>query len=184
MSDIIDDKIFNFAYSMAFRDATMRNAFQRWDGEDDDRYHERKKIAAENSKVAVQEYITAIFDNEHPDPSSVIKSIVDENRGFTFGNAQKLVNMVAKYMYISAYDDDRKIKYFDSCHCPMDSVMLKVVKRKRPEASWRTDFSWSRMTSDAGDTPIVYTEFQVLVKSIAEDEGVMPIEVDYLFWDE
>lgn len=180
----IDDKIFNFAYSMAFRDATLRNAFQRWEGEDDDHYHERKKIVAEKSKIAVQKYIEAIFNNDQPDPSSVIKSVANEAHGFTFGNAQKLVNMVAKYMYISTYDDDRKIKYFASCHCPMDSVMLEVVKRKRPEASWRADFSWSRMTSDAAHTPILYTEFQELVKSIANDEGVMPIEVDYLLWDD
>lgn len=29
-----DDKIFEFAYKMAFRDATMRNAFSRREGED------------------------------------------------------------------------------------------------------------------------------------------------------
>mgnify|MGYP006988845061 CR=1 FL=1 len=184
MSDTIDNKIFNFAYYMAFRDATMRNAYPRFDGEDDDHYHKRKQRVAEESKDAVQKYIEAIFDNKQPDPRTVICGICDESYGFTFGNAQKLVNMTAKYMFIASYQDDQKRELFASCDCPMDSVMLGVVKERCPEASWKADFSWSRMTSDAGRIPIVYTEFQEWVKSIANDEGVMPLEVDYLFWDE
>ena len=57
--------------------------------------------------------------------------------------------------------------------------MLGVVKERYPNASWKSDFSWSRINDSS-----VYDEFQELVRQIAKNEGVMPLEVDYLFWDE
>ena len=46
---------------------------------------------------------------------------------FSYGNAQKLVNMTAKYIYIATYfNDDYKDK-FEKCHCPMDSLIVESL---------------------------------------------------------
>lgn len=123
------EKIFDFAYMMAFRDATMRNAFKRFSAEqnDDGMYHERKQRVKAASRGIVKSYIDEILDADidSPDPIATIIGVCEkmERDGFTFGNAQKLVNMTAKYMFLSSYADKEKRKLFAKCHCPMDGEM-------------------------------------------------------------
>ena len=180
----IDDKIFAFAYTMAFRDATMRNAFLRHEGEDDIHYHSRKQKVMDLSREPVRKYISGIFYDKKPDPIKTIISICNEQYGFTFGNAQKLVNMTAKYMFITTFMDDDKKKKFEKCDCPMDSIMLSVVRTMKPNVSWKADYSWSRMTDYQNGVPDVYMEFQESVKKLAKEMGMLPIEFDYKYWDE
>ena len=49
--------------------------------------------------------------------------------GFTFGNAQKLVNMTAKYMFLRAYGDNGERSKFEGCDCPMDGVMCRFIEK-------------------------------------------------------
>lgn len=179
----IQDSVFSFAYTMAFRDATMRNAFQRRDGEDDDHFHKRKQNIQKKSMEIVRNYIDQIFAEKYPNSIETIITICDENNGFTFGNAQKLVNMTAKYMYISAYSGNGKRDLFRNCDCPMDSVMISVVKDKFPKTNFSSDFSWSKMIGRKDSIPPEYNTFQEMVSKIAENEGINPIEVDYIYWD-
>ena len=169
---------------MAFRDATMRNAYARHEAEDDYHYHKRKQMVMDQAKEPVYKYIKGIFEGKYPNPIETITDICKEQYNFTFGNAQKLVNMTAKYLYISTFMDNEKRQLFKNCDCPMDSVMLSVVKAKNPKVSWKSDFSWSRMNNDKGKIPKVYEEFKNEVASIADKEGLLPIEVDFKYWDE
>ncbi len=59
-------------------------------------------------------HIDDIFANKHPDPIIPIKMIAKEfsTNGFSFGNAQKLVNMTAKYLFLSTYNFEGKIALF------------------------------------------------------------------------
>ena len=43
----------------------------------------------------------------------------DDDSSFGFGNAQKLINMTAKYIALGIYMDDCR-EDFQYCHCPME----------------------------------------------------------------
>ncbi len=96
MKTYVDEKVFDFAYSMAFRDATLRKAFPKREGESDKEFHERKQRVKRNSKGTVRQYINEIFSVKQPRPKPYEKicAVCDMGNGFTFGNAQKLVNML------------------------------------------------------------------------------------------
>ena len=100
-------KIFDFVYNMAMNDATMRNAYS------DDKEEVLDKCTA--MKYEVKKYIDAIYDAKHPlfyDTASIIleSGELDQFSDFTFGNVQKVINMTAKYFYISSYEDEGKRK--------------------------------------------------------------------------
>lgn len=140
----------------------------------------------ELSKENVRKYINDIFADKglKPNPVETIQSICNDEYDFTFGNAQKLVNMTAKYMFISTFMDQDSRWRFEDCDCPMDSIILGVVRRLKPDVSWKSDYSWSKMTSENGSVPEVYKEFQDVVKELAKKENLMPIEFDFMYWDE
>ncbi len=183
-SNGIGERLFGFVYDMAFNDATMRRAFSKMDGEDKSEYRKRKEIAKDYSREYVRKYIDSIFCNETPDPIFVIAEISKKCKdiGFTFGNAQKLVNMSAKYMYISTYDNLDLREFFSACHCPMDGTMIDVVS-KNNAFSVNTDFSWSKMMLANDTIPKEYEEFQNLVKAMSNACGCYPVEFDYFNWE-
>ena len=179
---------------MAFRDATMRNAFlRRSNAESDEAFHERKKSIKLHSEQTVRAYINAIMsgsNQESFDPFNTNKTLCDEyntNLGFSFGNVQKLVNMTAKYMYLSAYGDEKRRALFRNCHCPMDSVVMKkIVENKEKYLFEKIGFEipWSRLKISDTKSLEEYERFQKYIKKIAEREKIYPIEVDFLLWDE
>lgn len=128
----------------------------------------------------------------------------DDDSSFGFGNAQKLINMTAKYMFISAYQDSDKAKLFDQCHCPMDGIMVDKVAKlagrlvdegeeglraslesfacKRPLAhDWaaKDEVRWSKLTLENRKP---YEGFQEVVRALAEREGLSPLELDFCVW--
>lgn len=128
----------------------------------------------------------------------------DDDSSFGFGNAQKLINMTAKYMFISAYQDSNKAKLFDQCHCPMDGIMVDKVAKiagrlvdegeeglrvslesfacKRPLAhDWaaKDEVRWSKLTLENRKP---YEGFQKVVRALAEREGLSPLELDFCVW--
>lgn len=128
----------------------------------------------------------------------------DDDSSFGFGNAQKLINMTAKYMFISAYQDSDKAKLFDQCHCPMDGIMVDKVTKlagrlvdegeeglraslenfayKCPRAhDWaaKDEVRWSKLTLENRKP---YEGFQKVVRALAEREGLSPLELDFCVW--
>ena len=190
-----NNKIFDFAYMMAFRDATMRNAFPRWEEEknDDGTFHKRKDEIKNYSKPIVQNYINTVVEanlQTKQESLAVINRLCDEEntaRGFTFGNAQKLVNMTAKYMFISAYAAREKRELFKNCHCPMDGVMMDWVKKHCRDyglPNVKFDIPWSKLRIDDEKSLNEYKVFQDYIDKIAMMEEIFAIEVDFLYWDE
>lgn len=188
----INDKIFDFVYEMAFRDATMRKAFSKKENEDDKAYGERKKNVKDIAKDKVSGYIQKIFD-DNVGEKTCIKTIFEvteatEEFGFTFGNAQKLVNMTAKYMYISAFGDEDMRKKFRLCHCPMDRHMIETVINNAGNKSLsplKKDTPWSTMEIVDNQAPEEYLKFQEAVKNECKIDGkeIYPIEYDYYFFE-
>ncbi len=198
-NNIIDDKIFEFAFKMAFRDATLRRAFPRLKDEQiedveyekskclkDVKYNKRKEKCRNASKSLVKDYIVKIFDTNNPIPDA-LKTIEEvckntESYMFTFGNAQKLVNMTAKYMFISTFEDEKKREGFRKCHCPMDRIIIsklsEELKREYPCIKW-DKVSWSTISQDNHS---IYDAFQEFINRKSKTEG-MPLEIDFMFWD-
>lgn len=202
---IVDDKIFDFIYTIAMRDATLQKAYEiKTDGLTDDQkksneYKKKLLLKNDEAKRIVRKYIDDIIAGNNPCFYAVeeklehsFDSFVEEHKDyltkFTFGNCQKLINMTVKYFYIVTYSDSTIRLHFNSCHCPMDNVMIKTVKRelKKDNKSLK-DFgvknddlkSWSKIVNSNTSQ---YDAFQEIVKYLAQKQGVSPIEYDYLMW--
>ncbi len=179
----IDGAIFDFAYDMAFRDATMRNAFRK-DGTEENLADIKERLST-NFKPIVREYIDLIFADQHPLPIEYIRRISSDNAcelnmngRFTFGNAQKLVNMTAKYMFLSCYNNEEMRKLFDKCDCPMDGYMIKMID-KNTDYDFDCNNAWSGITC-SNHGPYDYFQDQIRAKCI---EGIIPLEYDFLNWN-
>ena len=191
----IREKLFDFAYGAGLHDATAQKAYQQ----------SQKRILYQNheAKAIVKAYLDAILDEQPSDFYTTADSVVssfrrfEKERGlperFSFGNAQKLINITVKFMYLAAYLNHSEMrKKFSICHCPLDRKMGEFVaeelkKRKADKSlpknlqellqSGRyTVFSgtWSRITEED------YRLYQASVCYLAKAEGVIPIEYDYL----
>lgn len=204
----MQDYLFDFAYGEALRDATLMKSFA-----------EEKaylKNCCEGKKV-VREYVDGIlsgsqektFDATENAVEKAFNKFIEDNGGnqeFTFGNAQKLINMTVKYLFLSAYtrdDYDSFCKKFADCHCPMDSIMCQIVKEefdmddsedaekikqkyKDNRKTWKSKLNvpWSSMKKgEDGSVPVEYACFQEIVKYLAKKENLIPIEYDYKHWE-
>lgn len=213
----IKSKIFDFAYSAALRDATLQKAYAV----------EKKKISSE-VKGIVQRYIDDILVGKQVSVRNFAEEIdnkldktlekseeelsgCDLTEIFTFGNIQKLINMTAKYMFMACYADEKLAEKFKECHCPMDSIMIGIVKKKYDEeilqkgngnpenmkipvegSKKSVDWSktkWSKIGFNDYDGKIapysysVYMKFQAMVSELANNEGITPLEYDFKYWN-
>lgn len=203
--ELLTDKVFEFVFGCAMNDAISQQAFK---GKKD----WVKKVT--EAQKPVREYIDELFKDEfknqtdHDDHflktiNAVCKSINDKkpedaSDTFSFGNAQKLINMTAKYFYSNCYfDPGERVKY-KFCHCPLDSIMVNEIwKKYRKEkgidlrrTDLGTDFcrSWGDEGLKDGRQPELdsypdrYKRFQSAVKALIKDRDIYPIEFDYLIW--
>lgn len=102
-----------------------------------------QKDSAKCAKKAVRDYINRLRVDEgyelreQHDASffataeNVINAFAgygDDDSSFGFGNAQKLINMTAKYIALGICMDDCR-EDFQYCHCPMDGIMVDKVAK-------------------------------------------------------
>lgn len=222
MNETIDDKIFEFVYIAAMRDATQQRAFSAnnkkllWDrqnGEGAEVTDARQQI-----KNLLKDYIDSILNTDVDNApigfnmlaenvknavNDLIKEAKITGAEFTFGNAQKLINMTAKYMFIATYDNETLRKRFERCHCPMDGIMIEKIitmlenrddirskfgLRKR---DWKTELrtpTWSNIDKPEEG----YDRFQSIVNSLRDDKSTLEkfgahkplsrLEFDYFVW--
>lgn len=126
----------------------------------------------------------------------------DDDSSFGFGNAQKLINMTAKYIALGIYMDDCR-EDFQYCHCPMDGVMVeKVITLLEGREDIRETFGlekrgWKGVLRDTAWSKIEkaeegYDRFQLIVDSLRGDESVLEVlgaqspvsrlEFDFCVW--
>ena len=191
--------IFSFAYGAGLNDATAQKAYPG----------ESKKFLRENheAKDIVRAYIDGILNGENPDFYAVAERLQasfnkwEKQNGyvdplFSFGNAQKLINITVKFMYLAAYSNYAPMRSrFQNCHCPLDRQMGARVKReirKIPKAelpdsileiiergSWKGfDGTWSKI--DEKD----YKDYQAVVRYLAAKENLIPLEYDFRYFDQ
>lgn len=139
----MDIKIFEFAYELALRDATIRTAYK---GNKDELRKNRK------AKSILKKYIDGIINGESTNFDTVASDIEqsfenyvkpkkddEEDVTFTFGNTQKLINMTVKYMYITTYNNEELRDKFKVCHCPLDTKMREEVLKQLKALSNEND---------------------------------------------
>ena len=129
----IQDRIFDFAFGGALRDATLQKAFPG---------NKQELIESEQMKKVkqiVRGYIDNLLAHKYKNGKShtddyfeLTKTIRKELAGafddFVFGNIQKLVNMTVKYIYVACYAKEGIREDFRYCHCPMDRIMIRTVR--------------------------------------------------------
>lgn len=202
----IQKKIFDFVYILSMREAVRQKAYsgdKKW------------LVKVSCAKGVTKEYIDRILFGE-PFSSQeehdkfflettkeicgcINQSKPSESSDFTFGNAQKLINMAVKYFYIIYYYCKNVRVKFVYCHCPMDSQMLQKVwkgyKSKKVSTildGWKNkDFtaSWGKEDFDHDPSgkkiiPKRYTKFQEYIREVCKSKGMIPIEYDYYMWGE
>lgn len=198
----IDDEIFRFIYIAAMRDAVIQLAYK---GE--------KKCLTEldimsSLKGEIEPLIHKVLNNEYLSQDEydedflkttihICKCINDtaKNNEFTFGNAQKLINIMLKYFYISSYRNNNSREKFRFCHCPMDQQLLKKIWNNREKID--SDIilgnydcflkSWGKEDFEEDNNgnivfPKRYKLFQQAVRCLAEKKGLNPLEYDYYVW--
>ncbi len=202
----IDDDIFSFVYGCALQDATLQQAFRG-----------KKKWIEEcvQAKSAVRQYIDRVMTDtfrcqkQHDEVfldtvNTVCYAVNTDNKEkavFSFGNAQKLLNMTAKYCYIACFHDSERRECFRYCHCPMDGIVLEKVwrlseklfdkKSQRREKlgtydifckPWSTEGISDDTQPSLEDFPKRYKTFQETVKALIGEEDLFPVEWDYREW--
>lgn len=198
----LDDKIFRFIYIEAMRDAVIQLAYKgkkRSLMESDVMNSVKGEIESLIDRVLNNEYLSQDKYNEDflNTTINICKCINNavKNDEFTFGNAQKLINIMLKYFYISSYKDASLKEKFRFCHCPMDQQLLNYVWINRENLDSditlgkRQDFlkSWGNEKFEEDENgkktyPKRYVLFQQTVRCFAEKENINPLEYDYCVW--
>ena len=180
----IDRAIFSFVYSAAMVDATRRTScasnISRYLGDEDN---------VKNAKNTVQRYCEMIINGKEVSVCELATEVEKSLSGFTFGNAQKLINMTMKYLFISCYDNPEKRIGIANCDAPMDSAMRDFVYRSYrlfmgEKPGFYISKPWSNLDGVKGQRE--YLAYQAAIEEIILFKGlhIRRIEFDYLFWDE
>ena len=98
--------------------------------------------------------------------------------GYTYGQAQKWVNMTMKYLLILNYNPVEDI--IDKLHIPLDSIIIKKATKKGIELITKDtlgrDFSWSRIKT--------YEHYWRIQKQLKENINGTPILWEFDSWNE
>ena len=194
------------AIMKAYNDATMQGAYNALISKDDDKLHEASKKAKNEAARHLYDKINELFNTENKDfddwhstlcgeIKNKYSDLNSENTLFTYGNAQKWVNMTIKYICIldllnkkHGYQD--KIKnYMDDFHVPVDSYIIDAVKAEPRDYKRYGEYvlgltsnvtSWSKW-----DKPDEYKSYQKNIrKEVQQKFNKSPIEWESKAWIE
>lgn len=126
---------------------------------------------------------TGSFDNVHKELCSTLKINANDTgyfeKDFTYGHAQKWLNMTLKYMLLMGFWKEQFEKIKNELHVPVDRYIIKEYKEKIPkEQQSKYNESWS--TWDDYDN--VYMQFQKDLRYSIK--GKTPIEWEGPAWIE
>ena len=195
------NRAFCFIYDCAMHDAILQRAFngeKTWVGKVD------------SAKTILSEYVCKVLNNEFPTQlehdscflqtaNSICKEINSrkptdiETDIFSFGNAQKLINITIKHIYTFCYQMPSLRDGFRFCHCPVDAIMLQKVwklckgnidlgKQQELCKSWGSEGSIENEQPELQDFPERYDLFQKTIRKLIDCGDIFPIEFDYVEW--
>jgi len=189
MCNDLNDKIFEFVYSAALGDAVNQKAFE---GEKKFLFVEKpacNEIRSFIDKILKGEFDDqAAYDTEHHTLTTAVmtafKKCIDSNKNtnnknpvFTFGNAQKLINMCAKYVFTATYCNPELTEKFKYCHMPLDSYIIEDWI-----CMWTKDVKksvkWSKLEEGA------YKNIQNLIRNRLKDKSISCLEAEFTVWEQ
>lgn len=178
--DIDNLKFFKLAVLLGYNDTkrTLKGIGQLWKENSENKNDFLKKIATEIQNI-FKNYSVKIdrdFDREHNKLCQTIRNntlFKNTSVHFTYGHAQKIVNMAFKYL--SCMNGSEKYEdIFQKCHMPLDSYTLEWYKRSDfyskvgKDARVKSDDTWSKMTE---------TQYCAIAKAIKENVNGEPFFV-------
>lgn len=130
----IQEKIIRFCFEEAMQDATNR-VYSRSENFDKGKESAFKKILIFVEEEKKQNSYEGDFIKLCEEIRSDMNGNISYNESdykkedFTFGKAQKLINMTFKYLATSIYFDENENirKNFELCYCPIDSIIAKKL---------------------------------------------------------
>ncbi len=198
---LMQKKAFEFIYGCALQDATLQKAFKG----------EKNWIKQSDAPVMLlNEYILKVLNNEflsqanHDafflDTANKICAQINNNKPegketdvFSFGNAQKLINITVKHTYTFCYHTHSLREGFRFCHCPLDSVMLENVwnlckgkidlgKKYDFCKAWGAEGMIGNAQPELDKLPERYSLYQNAIRNLIGCGDMFPIEFDYIIW--
>ncbi len=132
---IMNERVLKFAFEAAFRDATLNGAFIpdpkgdiqtvkdiAWEPVKD-YFANSKNINGNGEYCNTRELIVKVA-NEFATYNNMDNRRNNSVSQFLYGNSQKLVNMLFKYLYIGIFLTPAKKDIFTNCDCPIDSIII------------------------------------------------------------
>ena len=205
--DEISARIFNFVYGCAMHDAILQRAF----------IGKKDWVAkVEKAKNHLRKYVDCVLNNvfdsqdEHDSffittANEICKAINNDKPSFaedvfSFGNAQKLINITIKHTYSFCYLSPELRENFRYCHCPLDSIMLNEVWKRYEKSigkdarkrilknseffcqAWGNEGQQGNFQPEIYEFPERYIKYQTAIREIIGEGNLYPIEFDYVVW--
>jgi len=194
-------RAFHFIYGCAIHDAILQKAFKgdkKWVGNVDSA---KKVLSIYIGKLLNNEFLTQ-ENHDHcflETANSICKEINYhkpedvETDVFSFGNAQKLINIAVKHTYTFCYKMPSMRECFRFCHCPLDAIMLKRVwdmckgkvelgKMQDFCKPWGSEGIVGNEQPELQEFPERYNLFQYAIRELIGCGDIFPIEFDYVEW--
>jgi hypothetical protein len=139
---------------------------------------EAKKIKLKNLLFASIEHLKTCSPSKYDKWFyELAKKMTEEVPELSFGHAQKMINILMKYLFSYFYSDfdldwNKKylwlVPYFDSFHVPIDRIVIGSLVEKYSFKISLDKFSWSKWQWK--DKPL-YEDIQNLTREMAEKSG-------------
>ena len=163
----------------AFRAYRDFNRTLRFGDTDSSKRYELRKAATEILRKRITELKNNDinsqdkFDSWHKETCSMIRQPYNEaGINFSWGQAQKWLNMTIKYLYIVGDCDFKGV--FRFCHIPIDNYVFEIAQKELGIPIPRV--RWSRWT----DYNNQYMTYQKELRS--RIQGYVPLRWEFKFW--
>lgn len=119
----------------------------------------------------------AAFDKKHEELCKAWCHTIKQEHLNTYGKAQKIVNLMFKYMYCYAFlNSDLGLKgAFEHCHIPLDSYTLAWLSRQKKIDGITSKTVWSKLNRNT------YKDIIASVRKLNFPCSLL--EAEFFFWD-
>lgn len=128
----------------------------------------------------------------------ILKNLKQVYSNAEYGKAQKILNMVFKYLYCIYGEVDKYERHFEFCHMPLDSYILEWFAREcKNRKSFDIDFkfvkskmpSWSNIKNgnNSNDEKYSYQTFVDVIRELVQSgkyNGLTPLQAEFIIWPE
>lgn len=159
--------------NLAYRDFCRTIRFK---GEHDTFKDNVKVLITQNIDGLISVRTKEDFDRKHKDLCEKIIEIANFQKvleaDFTYGQAQKWLNMTLKYMLLTGFWNDKLQPIIGFLHIPVDSYIISAAKKYLGISI--TSKAWSKWDIE------IYEQFQKEVREKSGNEN--PIEWEHKVW--